>query len=356
MNPLSPLTYYRRHKRSALLQIALISLATAGLFVLVAVLDTIPLRANVSYLTKLSRVVPTGDALDPTVISQIQTHPDVARAVPDNGLWISSPTLFGTDSQHLMGVSQEDAQHLMQHCGMRLKEGRMFEPRSNEFVLSEEVARALDLELGSVIDRTIDKNYYEAISAPLVLVGILRGAASAPSVRLGFVSAQYLESHERYAPRVTSLLVVPRPGRKAAVDDLLETTVRSKYTEVETFGLLVEFLRIARIGVYVVFGIVNSVVMRGMDVLYAFPSILLAIAICGMLGSGLGNTILALTVTFIPPVVPSLSNIVGLVVTPRTTPIFRNLSISPMFPVSKKIGISYLPVPSHFISATFILG
>ena len=50
-------------------------------------------------------------------------------------------------------------------------------------------------------------------------------------------------------------------------------------------------------------GIVNSLIMRSMDVLYAFPSILLAIAICGMLGSGLGNTILALTVTFIPPVV-----------------------------------------------------
>jgi peptide/nickel transport system permease protein len=50
-------------------------------------------------------------------------------------------------------------------------------------------------------------------------------------------------------------------------------------------------------------GIVNSLVMRGMDVLYAFPSILLAIAICGMLGSGLGNTILALTITFIPPMV-----------------------------------------------------
>lgn len=50
-------------------------------------------------------------------------------------------------------------------------------------------------------------------------------------------------------------------------------------------------------------GIVNSSIMRGMDVLYAFPSILLAIAICGMLGSGLGNTILALTITFIPPIV-----------------------------------------------------
>jgi len=50
-------------------------------------------------------------------------------------------------------------------------------------------------------------------------------------------------------------------------------------------------------------GVINSLIMRSMDVLYAFPSILLAIAICGMLGSGLGNTILALTVTFIPPIV-----------------------------------------------------
>ncbi len=49
--------------------------------------------------------------------------------------------------------------------------------------------------------------------------------------------------------------------------------------------------------------IVNTIVMRTMDVLYAFPSILLAIAICGILGSGIGNTILALTVTFVPPIV-----------------------------------------------------
>ena len=49
--------------------------------------------------------------------------------------------------------------------------------------------------------------------------------------------------------------------------------------------------------------IVNTAIMRSMDVLYAFPSILLAIAICGILGAGLGNTILALTVTFVPPIV-----------------------------------------------------
>ncbi len=50
-------------------------------------------------------------------------------------------------------------------------------------------------------------------------------------------------------------------------------------------------------------GIVGTMIMRTMDVFYAFPSILLAIAICGMLGNGLTNAILALAVVFIPPMV-----------------------------------------------------
>ncbi|NRG16220.1 ABC transporter permease [Rhizobiales bacterium] len=50
-------------------------------------------------------------------------------------------------------------------------------------------------------------------------------------------------------------------------------------------------------------GLINSLIMRVMDVLYAFPSVLLAIAITGMLGSGVTNTILALTITFVPPLV-----------------------------------------------------
>jgi peptide/nickel transport system permease protein len=50
-------------------------------------------------------------------------------------------------------------------------------------------------------------------------------------------------------------------------------------------------------------GILNSAIMRLTDVFYAFPSILLAIAITGILGSGLENTILALAVSFVPPVI-----------------------------------------------------
>jgi peptide/nickel transport system permease protein len=48
-------------------------------------------------------------------------------------------------------------------------------------------------------------------------------------------------------------------------------------------------------------GKVNMAIMRVIDVFYAFPSILLAIAISGALGAGLVNTLISLTVVFVPP-------------------------------------------------------
>lgn len=48
-------------------------------------------------------------------------------------------------------------------------------------------------------------------------------------------------------------------------------------------------------------GRVNMIIMRTMDVFYAFPSILLAIAISGALGSGIINAVISLTLIFMPP-------------------------------------------------------
>ena len=93
-------------------------------------------------------------------MSQIQTHPDVERVIPDNGLDISPPSLGASGSLHVMGVSQDDVQYLMDRCGVRLKEGRLLKPRTNEIMLSEEVARALGLGLGDRIDRSINEEYY----------------------------------------------------------------------------------------------------------------------------------------------------------------------------------------------------
>jgi peptide/nickel transport system permease protein len=49
-------------------------------------------------------------------------------------------------------------------------------------------------------------------------------------------------------------------------------------------------------------GKVNTAIMRAVDVFYAFPSVLLAIAISGALGAGIINSIVSLTVIFVPQI------------------------------------------------------
>jgi peptide/nickel transport system permease protein len=49
-------------------------------------------------------------------------------------------------------------------------------------------------------------------------------------------------------------------------------------------------------------GRVNTAIMRTVDVFYAFPSVLLAIAISGALGAGIVNSIVSLTIVFVPQI------------------------------------------------------
>jgi len=48
-------------------------------------------------------------------------------------------------------------------------------------------------------------------------------------------------------------------------------------------------------------GLINTLIMRTMDVFYAFPSVLLAVAISGAMGGGIVNGMIALTLVFVPP-------------------------------------------------------
>jgi peptide/nickel transport system permease protein len=49
-------------------------------------------------------------------------------------------------------------------------------------------------------------------------------------------------------------------------------------------------------------GATNTLIMRTVDVFYAFPSVLLAIALSGALGAGITNSLISLTIVFIPPI------------------------------------------------------
>jgi ABC-type lipoprotein release transport system permease subunit len=266
MNPLSALTYYRRHKRQALLLVSLVTLVTLGLGIIVSVLDSAMdyTYTTKNYLTRFSLVTPAiGQALEPAVVSQIQTHPDVERAFPVTQLYVNAPSLFGDESFYLLGVSEADVQVLMDVCDLRLREGRLLRPRTNEIVLSTEIANALGLRVGDRISHSIDERRYRGIPTELVLVGILESSSltdSEPGIRAGFASYEYIISHELYISQSSGLIVVAQQGRKAIVDDFLETKVFSTSTEVATYGRLVELFEPARQMLYFVFTVVDCLV------------------------------------------------------------------------------------------------
>jgi peptide/nickel transport system permease protein len=68
--------------------------------------------------------------------------------------------------------------------------------------------------------------------------------------------------------------------------------------------VLVAFTLGASIGILAGYagGRINTGIMRTIDVFYAFPSVLLAIALSGALGAGVLNSLIALTIVFIPPI------------------------------------------------------
>ena len=151
MNPLSPFTYYRRNKRQAVLLLVLISLVTAGTYLMFALLSTAfdAGRSNYMFLSKFSLLSPprTENGADPAVIAQIRANPGVERVIPASTIYVRIPGLTGTNSFNFLGLMADDMPVILEKCGAILKEGRMVEPGTNGLLLSEAVAISLGLQI-----------------------------------------------------------------------------------------------------------------------------------------------------------------------------------------------------------------
>jgi ABC-type lipoprotein release transport system permease subunit len=264
MNPLSPSTYCRRHKRRALLLVGIVSLTTLGVCVVARLLDSTieQFETTERYLTRLSLVSPTGSSLEPGIVSQIRAHPDVAWAFREKGMYLDVPLNF-SGGFHLFGVSEADVQVLMDACDLRLKEGRLLRAGTNELLLSEGLAGALGLEIGDQISRPMNVDTYWAIPTSLVLVGILEpdpSRGSGPTVRLGFASYEYVDSHELDTLASPSLVVVAHKGRKPAVDHFLETTIASPHANVWTDRRMSQVLARSLRFFHLIFGVVDGLI------------------------------------------------------------------------------------------------
>lgn len=141
-----------------------------------------------------------------------------------------------------------------------------------------------------------------ALAAGLVLLLIIGAAVFAP----------WLAPADPYkASMIKRLLPIGSPGFLLGTDELGRDML-SRLMHGGRLSLLMGVVPVlAAFGIGTTIGLlagyiggkVNMVIMRVLDVFYAFPSVLLAVAISGALGPGMSNSLLALTLVFVPQVV-----------------------------------------------------
>ncbi|HOU13297.1 MAG TPA: hypothetical protein PKZ84_09265 [Anaerolineae bacterium] len=228
MNPVSPLTYYRRHKGGTALLIVIVALVTLAVGAMISVLDSYieNMFLDIAYLDTVSGVYPAvSNELDPGIAAQVRAHPDVAQVIPESGMSLNHPALIGSNWVRTFVVPVADMPAVLRASGLRVTEGRLPAVNAPELAISVDTARALGLRLGDRVSRALNLDYYWAFPSEVTVVGLLDQdpAAEKHNARLSLMSYEYVTEHEDYSPRMTGLLVIPQPGRIAALNNFLET-------------------------------------------------------------------------------------------------------------------------------------
>lgn len=166
-------------------------------------------------------------------------------------------------------------------------------------------------------DATVTPEVRHHRYARVVLLRFLRQPVSMTAaiillvIILAAIFANYIAPADPFQTRVARRLATIGTAGRWLGGDELGRDVLSRLIYGGRISLAMAILPVA-VGLLVggFFGILagyaggrtNMAIMRGMDVFYAFPSILLAVAIAGALGPGLMNAVLALSLVFIPPI------------------------------------------------------
>jgi peptide/nickel transport system permease protein len=140
-----------------------------------------------------------------------------------------------------------------------------------------------------------------AVAAAVVIVAIVLAAVLAPWLGLADPYRGSMLRRLRPVGDAVYLLGSDELGR-----DMLSRLIYGGRLSLLMGALPVAFAFFAGSAIGIVAGFaggwVNTAIMRTIDVFYAFPSVLLAIALSGALGAGIVNAIVSLTIVFTPQV------------------------------------------------------
>lgn len=106
-------------------------------------------------------------------LDRVRALPEMGRLYPSHSYQTMVKTIFGKMVFPIFGLDREGRDLLLERCNCRIVQGRMLEDGKPEAVISDAVAKNLNLKVGDILSRPEYADSYAPI--PVKLVGILHG-------------------------------------------------------------------------------------------------------------------------------------------------------------------------------------
>lgn len=238
MKPLSTFKYCLNNRKKFLTVFTAVLLSVFLLYFVQMLIDSsfrINDRAFVEPQRYYSSITAKSRVLDAGLIRQVTTLEGVKKALP----WVFHYTNFqsgigGNIGVKVFTVKQEDMKLLMERMHLRLKEGRLPLPGTNEILLHTLVADNKRLRVGDRIGSNVRRN--EVIQGERVISGLIEGESI-----VNFESLEYWMKKNRVSREDFSLgvILIPSEGGLERMNKALD--------EMQAAGVEIRTLRSVRL-------------------------------------------------------------------------------------------------------------
>ena len=258
ISALSPLTYFHRNLGKTLPMVFVIMLSVTMVASVVSIIDSIDLTVFTlyGYNRFLTGVTPrNGLAIEADQLSKIRQLPEMGDFYPTHSYTVLVKTIFGKMPFPLFGMEAKGRAELLQRCHVHLSQGRLPAEGTAEAVVSDDVARNLDLKVGDIISQPNSQDAYAPV--PVHLVGLLHGP-----VWVGLTTKSFVDANSPFTWQ-GALCFAPTTDQSAQrrLDAAINRVTDKKLARVWQFSFLVEETRSALANLYLILNLITTLVV-----------------------------------------------------------------------------------------------
>lgn len=232
---LGPTIYLRRNLAKTAPLVGVIVLAVLLIAGIVSLINSIPLSIKTiyAYSRHYTGVTPRGNPLATPFLKQTlesESPVELDRLMTVRATSIEVKSIVGGWPFVVLGLTPEDTDYYLQRVDGTLTQGRLPRPDQPEVIISDELARNLNLKLNSIIMQPDDRDNYSPKAVRVV--GIAESDNWFALAPIGYL-------RKNHFPPVDALLAFAKTARdQLTLDKWAEGRFKGESAEVFTYGAL----------------------------------------------------------------------------------------------------------------------